>query len=176
MSKIEVKKYLNSLDKNTLIKLVMDLYSTHKEVQNILEYTIRPDDNAKLEEYKAIIKQEFYPKRGYGKMRFSVCRKAVKDFKALDPSAFLLADLMLCIPEYAAEIADDWGDMQETFYDSACNNFKAAMKYIEKNQLLSQFENRIHGIMKNCENSGYGFPYIMYQIYEEHSKMNAKEK
>ena len=66
--------------------------------------------------------------------------------------------------------------MQETFYDSACNNFKAAMKYIEKNQLLSQFENRIHGIMKNCENSGYGFPYIMYQIYEEHSKMNAKEK
>lgn len=134
-------------------------------------YAIRPNDNAKLEEYKAIIKQEFYPKRGYGKMRFSVCRKAVKDFKALDPSA----DLMLCIPEYAAEIANDWGDMQETFYDSACNNFKAAMKYIQKNQLLSQFENRIQGIMKNCESSGYGFPDIMHQIYEEHNNMNAEE-
>ena len=70
-------------------------------------YAIRPNDNAKLEEYKAIIKQKFYPKRGYGKMRLSVCRKAVKDFKALDPSAYLLADLMLCIPEYAAEIAND---------------------------------------------------------------------
>jgi len=134
-------------------------------------YAIRPNDNAKLEEYKAIIKQEFYPKRGYGKMRFSVCSKAVKDFKALDPSA----DLMLCIPEYAAEIANDWGDMQETFYDSACNNFKAAMKYIQKNQLLSQFENRIQGIMKNCESSGYGFPDIMYQIYEEHNNMNAED-
>ena len=138
-------------------------------------HAIRPNDNAKLEEYKAIIKQKFYPKRGYGKMRFSVCRKAVKDFKALDPSAYLLADLMLCIPEYAAEIANDWGDMQETFYDSACNNFKAAMKYIQKNQLLSQFENRIQGIMKNCESSGYGFPDIMHQIYEEHNNMNAEE-
>ena len=173
MSKIEVKKYVNSLDKNTLVKLIMDLYSAHKEVKDILEYTIHPNDNAKLEEYKAIIKQEFYPKRGYGKMRFSVCRKAVKDYKALDPSPFLLADLMLCIPEYTAQIADDWGDMQETFYDSTCNNFNAAMKYIEKNQLLSQFETRIQHILKNSESSGYAFPDIMYQIYEEHNKMNT---
>ncbi len=61
MSKIEVKKYVNSLDKNTLVKLIMDLYSAHKEVKDILEYTIRPDDNAKLEECKAssrLIKME----------------------------------------------------------------------------------------------------------------------
>ena len=110
MSKTEVRKYVKSLGKETLVELIMDLYSIHKETQDYLEYTIRPDDNAKLEEYKAIIKQEFYPKRGDGKIRFPVCRKAVKNFKALDPSAFLLADLMLCIPEYAAEIADDWGE------------------------------------------------------------------
>ena len=80
---------------------------------------------------------------------------------------------MLCIPEYTAQIANEWGDMQETFYDSACNNFNAAMKYIEKNQLLSQFETRIQHILKNSESSGYAFPDIMYQIYEEHNKMNT---
>ena len=72
-----------------------------------------------------------------------------------------------------AQIANEWGDMQETFYDSACNNFNAAMKYIEKNQLLSQFETRIQHILKNSESSGYAFPDIMYQIYEEHNKMNT---
>ena len=90
MSKIEVKKYINSLDKNTLVKLIMDLYSAHKEIKDILEYTIHPNDNAKLEEYKAIIKQEFYPKRGYGKMRFSVCRKDLIDYYVVVNCVFFL--------------------------------------------------------------------------------------
>lgn len=169
MSKTEVKKYVKSLDKDSLVELIMDLYSARKEAKDYLEYAIKPNDNAKFEEYKAIIANEFFPKRGDGKMRFSVCRKAVKDFKSLDPSSFLLADLMLRIPEYASEIANDWGDMWETFYDSTCNNFEAAMKYIEANGLQPQFESRIQKILKNCESSGYGFPDIMNQIYEVHT-------
>lgn len=169
MSKTDVKKYLMSLDKTSLVNLVMDLYVARKEAKEFLEYATRPNDNEKFKEYKEIITKEFFPKRGDGKMRFSVCKKAVKDFKTLDPSTCLIADLMLYIPECASEVANGWGDLWDSFYDSSCTNFEAAMKYIQKNELQPKFQTRIEKILKNCESSGYGFPDSMYQIYYDYS-------
>lgn len=76
---------------------------------------------------------------------------------------------MLYIPECASQIADDWGDMWEQFYDAAENNFKAAMKYISEHHLQSQFQKRIEIILHNCESSGWGFPNDMWQIYYDYS-------
>ena len=169
MSKTEVKKYIKSLERKSLEELVLDLYSARKEAKEYLEYVIKPDDKGKLEEYREIIRKEFFPSRGEPKMRFSVCRKAVSGFKALDPAPEFLADLMLYIPECASEIANDYGDMWEQFYDASVNNFQAAMKYISQHHLQSLFQNRIDFILKNCESSGYGFPDEMWQIYYDYS-------
>ena len=169
MSKTDVKKYVMSLDKTSLVNLVMDLYTARKEAKEFLEYAIRPNDKEKFKEYKEIITKEFFPKRGDGKMRFSVCKKAVKDFKTLNPSTHLIADLMLYIPECASEVANGCGDLWDSFYDSSYTNFEAAMKYVQKNGLQSKFQARIEKILKNCEGSGYGFPDSMYQIYYDYS-------
>lgn len=169
MSKKDVKNYIKSLERNSLEELVMDLYSARKEAKDYLEYIIKPNDKAKLEEYRDIITNEFFPKRGDGKMRFSVCRKAVSEFKKLDPMPEFVADLMLYIPECASEIADQFGDMWEQFYDAAENNFKAAMIYISDHNLQSLFQKRIDLILKNCESSGWGFPDAMWDIYYEYS-------
>ena len=171
MSKLEVKKYIKSLERSSLEELVMDLYSARKEAKEYLEYVIKPDDNAKLEEYRRIIHNEFFPNRGEPKLRFSVCRKAVSEFKSLDPLPELLADLMLSIPEYASQIADEYGDMWEQFYDATENNFKAAMKFISQHHLQSHFQQRIDTILHNCESSGWGFPDTMWDIYCEYSDM-----
>ena len=169
MTKTEFKKYIKTLDRASLEEMLLDLYSAHKNVREYIEYTANPNDNALFEKCKEIIKNEFYPKRGDGKMRFSVCRKAVSEFKAYNPAPELLADLMLCIPEYASEIAANYGDLWEQFYDSAVNNFEAAMKLINKNSLLPKFQKRIDRILKNCEDSGYGFPDSMWQVYDDYS-------
>ena len=102
-------------------------------------------------------------------MRFSICRKAISEFKSLDPAPEFLADLMLYIPECASEIADNYGDMWEQFYDAAENNFKTAMKYISEHNLQSQFQKRIDIILHNCESSGWGFPDTMWDIYYDYS-------
>ena len=102
-------------------------------------------------------------------MRFSVCRKAVSEYKSLDPAPEFLADLMLYIPECASEIADNYGDIWEQFYDAAENNFKAAMKYISDHHLQSLFQKRIDILLHNCESSGWGFPDTMWDIYYDYS-------
>ena len=61
MSKSEVKKYIKSLERSSLEELVMDLYSARKEAKEYLEYVIKPDDNAKLEEYRKSLQMSFFP-------------------------------------------------------------------------------------------------------------------
>lgn len=55
-------------------------------------------------------------------MRFSICKKAVKDFKTLNPSTSLIADLMLYISECASEVANGCGDLWDS-YNSSYTNF-----------------------------------------------------
>lgn len=165
MSKTEVKKYLNTLEKKQIIEVVMDLYDAGKESKEFLEYYIHPDEKAKLKEYKAIILNEFFPKRGDGKCRFSVCKKAISDFKKLHPSPESQADLMLYLVEQACIAADLWGDMWESFYESTENNFDAVMKFMDRNDLIDGFKPRIEALLKNTESSGYGFCDSMPGIY-----------
>ena len=56
---------------------------------------IKPNEKGKVEEYREIITKEFFPSRGEAELRFSVCRKAVSEYKSLDAALEFLADLML---------------------------------------------------------------------------------
>lgn len=86
MSKAQLKKQLNSLEKSQIIEMVMELYDARKEAKEYLEFYLNPDEDKKLEEFKKIIQKEFYPSRGEPKTRFSVCRKAVTDFMNMKPA------------------------------------------------------------------------------------------
>lgn len=168
MSKSELKKHLNTLDKKQIIEMVLDLYDARKEAKEYLEYYLNPNEKIKLKEYKEIILDEFNASDFKCKCRFSVCRKAISDFKKLHPSPSNLADLMLYLVECACECADGWGDLWESFYDSTENNFEAVMKFMSKNNLIDKYKPRIGVLLKNTESSGYGFCDAMPDIYYQY--------
>ena len=114
MSKSTIKKLLQSMTKEDIIEMVLELYSARKEAKEYLEFYASPDEKGKLEEYKSIIREEFYPKkRREPQTRFSICRKAVADFKKLKPSADAQAELMVSYMEWATQFTYDYGDMWE---------------------------------------------------------------
>lgn len=96
-----------------------------------------------LKYYKAIIVKEFLPMRGEPKVRFSVCRKAVSNFKQLNPEPALLSDLMVTLVEEACLYTDENGDMDEPFHTSLETNFVAAVKHITKHHQKTQFKYRL---------------------------------
>ena len=51
MSKVALKKYLNSLQKGEIVEMVLDLYDARKEDKEYLEYFRNPDEEEKLKEY-----------------------------------------------------------------------------------------------------------------------------
>ncbi len=168
MTKSTIKKMLQSMKKEDLIGLVLELYSARKEAKEYLEFYAAPDENGKLEEYKNIIQEEFYPKRRREpQTRFSVCRKAVADFKKLKPSDDALAELMVSYMEWATKFTYDYGDMWEQYYDSVESNFDKTIKHIVVNGLWDKYDARLQQCVKWSENNGYGFADAIDSMYEE---------
>ena len=173
MSKTTLKKELQKLTKEQLVEQVLDLYDKNKSVKEFYNFYLNPASEKELfEKYKQVIVNEFYPKRGDSKMRFSVCKKAISDFKALSPEPELIADLMLCIAENACKFTYEFGDMWEGYYTSAENNFEAALKFISKHNLLDKFKLRAEQCVEWSSPCGWGFCDTVSDIFYEYYQDN----
>ena len=49
MSKAKLKKYLQTLSKEQVIEVMLELYDARKEAKEYLEFYLTPDSNAELE-------------------------------------------------------------------------------------------------------------------------------
>lgn len=165
MSKLQLKKYLNSLDKSEIVATVLDMYDSNKQVKEYLEYYLNPNEQAQFEKYKLIIDKEFSWLRSEPKMRISVAKKAISDFARLKPSERLLGELMIHFVVIGCKFTFDYGDMSEQFYISMETNFERALKYIAANRLLAELQHKADLCLKYSEDCGYGFTSEMYDIY-----------
>jgi hypothetical protein len=170
MSKPKLKKELQKLTKEQLIEQILDLYDKNKAVKEFYNFYLNPKNEKELaEKYKKQIRKEFNvenPMRSTEK--FSVAKRAITDFKGLQPSPEALADVMLYLPESACELTYCYGDFSEQFYDSAYNNYRAALEFIAKNNLQDVFKRRAKQCVKWASRCGYGFADVIAEVYYEY--------
>ena len=173
MSKPALKKELLRLPKEQLVEQILDLYDKNKSVKEFYEFYLNPRNEKELAvKYKKQIRKEFNvenPERSSEK--FSVAKRAISDFRDLQPSSEALADVMLYLPESACELTYRYGDYSEPFYDSAYNNYKAALAFMAKDNLLDKFKLRAEQCVKWASSCGYGFADdiadVFYEYYQE---------
>ena len=170
MSKTTLKKYLQSLTKEQIIGQVLRLYDTSKPAKEYFEYLLNPNEKEQFEKYKAIVINEFYPKGKFAesKTRFSVAKKAIADFRSLKPSPELLGDLMVTLAEMACKFTYEYGDMWEQYYTSAANNYEAALKFLQQNNLLEHFKLHCENCVKYAKPCGYGFAAEISDLFSEY--------
>ena len=158
MSKAQLKKHLNTLDKPQIIELVLELYDARKEARDYLDYYVNPNESGELEKFKKIVLKEFDDDISRDpQCRFSVCRKSLSDFKKLSPSADTLAEAMVFYVERVYEFSFYAGDLWEQYYDSAISNFRSTLKFLIKSNLLESMMPRIVQIMAWSWPCGYSF-------------------
>ena len=121
-----------------------------------------------IEKYKAIIKDEFFPNRGFGRAKLSVAKKAISDFKKICQTKALVADLMLYYVEIGVRFTREYGDIDEPFYNSMEGMYEKVMNYIAENELQEAFKDRCRKVVVNTSNIGWGFHDTLSDIYEEH--------
>ena len=163
----KLKKALAEKSENDLLEEIITLF---KKIPQVKEYyTVafsEEGENLILGKYKEIITNEFFPKRGYGKARLSVAKKAISDFKKISDKPPLLIDIMLHYVEQGVDFTDNYGDIDSPFYSSMEKMFGGALQLAEKYNLLPYFKERCDEIVNDaCD--GWGFKDGVSEIYDD---------
>jgi hypothetical protein len=166
---VGLKRYLSGLTKEQLIEQIIELNKKYKDVKTYYEFFLNPDSSKKSEKVKTVILHCFFPTRSY-KLRLKDARKAVNDFKKLSPNEASLLDVMLYYVECGVRFTNDFGDIDEPFYNSVASMFRqAGTLYIQmaKNKDL---HDRAEKIMKDTNGIGWGFHDELVDVYHNYFK------
>lgn len=99
MSKAALKKTMASMDRDSLIELVCDLYDARKEAKEYFEYWLNPDPKKALEDTKGAVDKMFFFSSGKNRKEPSATsvKKLVKDFSLMVFDPEMIADLLVHI-------------------------------------------------------------------------------
>ena len=168
MSKLQLKKMLQSIDKSEVISLVLEMYDTKKEIKEYLDYVTNPNEKGQFEKAKQTIENEYFPEKGLPKERLSVAKKAISDFSKLKPSPELEAELMIFLVECGCRFTHEYGDINEAFYISIEKNFDRTLKFIEKHGLLAKFRPNAERCLEWSSDCGWGFADGIADVFYEY--------
>jgi hypothetical protein len=151
MSKRDLKKYLQELDKNQLEEQILELYEKFSPVKIYYDFVFNPKEDTLLKECKIKISNEYFPQRTSGKprrpkMRRSVAQKYIKHFILLGVDSFIIGDVMLYAIEIAQTFSAEKPVKAELFYKSMFNSFQQAVSFMIANGILEDFKARIIAI------------------------------
>jgi len=136
----ELRNKIALLSHDELEALLLQLYSKKSECKELIEAKFDPEVEARaFEKYKKQIISEFFPDRGFGKLRYSVLRKALKNFKDISTNHKLVAELMMTHVEKGVEFTNAYGDIDDRFYDNIASMYAKVLRYITAHNLHTIF-------------------------------------
>jgi predicted ATP-binding protein involved in virulence len=164
----QIRKALKELPPEDLVRLVSDLAQACPQAREYLTVKFADQKSAKniLASYKAKVEYEFFPPNGIGRLNLREAKKAISDFKKICPDKELAIDLMLFYVENCVAFTSDYGDIYESFYNSAISMYSSVVKEINgaNNALYRSFADRLRAAAENAC-AGWGFQDEMMDIY-----------
>lgn len=112
-----------------------------------------------LEKYRGKIVEQFFPKRGEGKLKLGEARKAIRDYRKATGNLPGTAELLMTYVENGTRFAHEYGDIAERFYtsvESALDELAALLRG-EARELYPRFSGRLARVEQMSEGIGWGF-------------------
>ena len=168
----QLKVALRKKSEYELVEEIATLYKKFNQVKEYYQASFFNNDEEVLEKYKNIVRAEYIegPRNSFPKMRASVARKAISDYKKVSCSDHGLADLMLTYVEAGIICTLNYGDIDENFYISMERMFESALKFIVKQGLVSDFIHRIQQAVEDTADTGWGFGDQLEELYDIYIK------
>lgn len=161
-----------------MISLISELYKRSEEVQQYLSVKFNGEDTIPelYEKVKKEIIDEFFPDRGFGKMRLSKAKKAITNFKKLTNDHLKTVDLMIMYVEVGTEFTNTYGDIDGQFYSSMESMYHKAVTECEKDEeLFNAFHDRLFGIVEDSDGIGWGYHDQLADLYYSIHWLGEKE-
>ena len=158
---LHIRRQLNGWSKPALVGLLKDLYDASSGNRDFLQarFGAREDAGAMLEKYRQKVVKQFFPKRGFGKLKLSEARRAIRDYRKATGDLAGTIDLMLTFVENGTEFTLEFGDINEAFYSSLDSVLDEMVKLLrtEGSDLYPRFRERILRLRDDVDKIGWGY-------------------
>lgn len=166
--KKELNKYLVSLSEKELMQEVKKLYDKFEPVRQYYAMELSEDSEKVLEEFKARIKKEYFPNRGFGRASSKASRKVVSDFKKIAVHKKDVIELLLYRTEMMIDFMAEYGEINEAFYNSLGTGFREACNLIKRERLSTYFKPYCQGLVSKSSDFGWGIYDDLKGTYQEY--------
>lgn len=175
-----VRRLLSDWSKPALIALVKELYEVSPDSRDFLQarFQTEADDGAALEKHRRKIVDQFYPARGDGKLKLAEARKAIRDYQKATGNLAGGIDLMLTYVENGTESTREFGDINESFYNSleSVLNEMVGLLLRESPESYPRFRERIQWLATLADGIGWGYgDAVRDQVFCLEQKLGQKE-
>ncbi|WP_238579093.1 DUF6155 family protein [Neobacillus niacini] len=163
----DLKKQLKQYDQKELIELVVEMFKNNKDIQNYLSSKFLGDQAIEVlfNQARKRIENEFFPDRGFGKLRLADAKKEIIAFKKATNEQKRTVDLMLFYVEQGVEFTSSFGDISEGFYSSMIKMFdQVAIECDQAEDLYKAFSTRLRDVV-SMSPEGWGFKEALMDAY-----------
>jgi len=158
-----VKSLIKDLAPDELREVIAELCKLYPKNRQFLELHILSSNEANVEaitkEAKKKIYSHLYGNSMFAKIDLAGARKQVREYsKVLKDYPGQIADLQLYYVETGTEITNEYGDMDERFYNSMESMLGSFCKQIQKHPVYyNKFRDRLINLEAACEGIGWGY-------------------
>ncbi len=160
----EVKRKLSSWGRPELLGLVKELFDHSADTRAFLAARLLQDSMGEvvLEPYRERIVGAFYTRTGWPKPKLGLAdaRKAIRDYRKATADVAGTLDLMLTYVETGTRFTNEFGDIDEPFYNSLCSVLAEATRILEGGQgpdLYPPFRQRLLDLADQAGDVGWGY-------------------
>lgn len=156
-----IRRRLDKWPKPALIALVKDIYNASSDNRDFLQARFQAEENsgAALETYRRKIVEQFFPVHGFGKLKLTEARKAIRDYRNATGNLPGTIDLMLTYVESGTEFTLQLGDISEPFYNSleSVLNEMAQLLLRQGADHYPRFRDRVQRLTTHANQIGWGY-------------------
>jgi len=155
------RQHLATWNKAALLALVKDLYEATAVNRDFIQARCQADEHGgeALEKYRRKIVEQFFPARGFGKLKLGEARKAIRDYRKATGNLAGTVELLMTYVENGARFTNEYGDIDERFYSSVESTLDelATLLQGEARELYPQFRDRLAAVEQMTDGIGWGF-------------------
>ena len=156
-----VRQHLTTWDRPALLALVKDLYEAAAVNRDFIQARCQADESGGevLEKYRGKIVEQFFPARGFGKLKLGEARKAIRDYRTATGNLPGTAELLMTYVENGTRFTREYGDIDERFYRSVESALEelAGLLRGEARELYPSLSGRLASVEQMSDSIGWGF-------------------
>ncbi len=164
-----VRSSLKGYDRDSLLKIVGEMYRLSPENRDFLQARLMPDPD-RATPFKRRLRAALNPDAvGKDKHDLAVAKRTLREFSQASSDPEATADLMIYAVECGNRFTLNCGDIDEEFYDGLIEMYAGAIKKVLQlpRDVRSIYYRRLEKIMKSSRGIGWGYHDGLCELFDK---------